>query len=78
MARTQRPIRTQAFVHVGERLVNVDDLTPQQRDYIGAHLRVAMLNAYYDGKATFRAEGLPSREEVFGKDGCTYETDRVS
>lgn len=65
MARKQESIRTQAFVHVGERLVNVDDLTPEQREYLGAVLRVTMLNAVYDGKATFRAENLPDPNELF-------------
>lgn len=66
MARKQEPIRTRAFVHVGDELVDIDTLSAEQRSYIGAMLRVTMLNAGYEGKAVFQAEGLPERDAVFG------------
>lgn len=61
MAGKQEPIRTRAFVHVGGELVDIDSLTAEQRSFVGAHLRVAMLNAAYEGRAVFWAEGLPER-----------------
>ena len=75
MARRQEPIRTEAFVHIGDQLVNLDTLSREQRSYIGAKLRTAMLNAAWEGKAVFRAEGLPEqlpgREEITEGKGKT-------
>ena len=47
------PIRTVAYVHVGDKLVNVDDLLPDQRQQLADWLVVTALNAAFAGKATF-------------------------
>lgn len=64
VARKQEKIRVVAYVHVGDQLVDVDTLNAAQRDYLGASLQVAMLNAAYRGKAKFWAD-LPPAEQVF-------------
>ena len=64
MAKKAQKIRTIAYIHVGDQLVDVDTLNPQQRDYLGASLSVAMLNGAYRGKAQFWAD-LPPVEHVF-------------
>lgn len=65
MAKKQEPIRTEAFVHIGDQTVNIDTLTPEQRSYVGAQLLATMLNAGNEGKAVFAVEGLPERDSVF-------------
>lgn len=64
MARKQQKIRAVSYVHVGDRLVCTDDLTQEQKNYVGAMLQVEMLNAAYRGKAEFTAN-LPPLEQVF-------------
>ena len=65
MAKQQEPIRTEAFVHIGDRTVNIETLTPEQRSYVGAQLLSTMLNAGNEGKAVFAVEGLPERDLIF-------------
>lgn len=64
MARKPQKIQTVAYVHVGNQLVDVDTLNHEQRDYLGASLQVATLNAAYRGKAEFWVD-LPPVEQVF-------------
>ncbi len=53
VAKKPQKIRTVAYVHMGDRLVNVDDLNQEQHDRLGRELTVTMLNAAFKGKATF-------------------------
>lgn len=53
MPKKPRKIRTVAYVHVGDKLVNVDDLNKEQRERLGRELTVTMLNAAFKGKAKF-------------------------
>lgn len=46
-------IRAVAYVHVGDKLVNVDDLNQEQRERLARKLTVTMLNAAFKGKAEF-------------------------
>ena len=47
------PIRVVAYVHVGDQLVNVDDLNQNQRTQLADWITVTALNAAFAGKATF-------------------------
>ncbi len=58
MARKVKQLpRCEAYVHVGDKLVNVDDLNAEQKNRLGAALKVNFLNEIYRGKAEFRVEG---------------------
>jgi len=45
--------------------VCIGDLTPEQKDYLGARLHTTCLNAIYVGTFEFWAEDLPAFEDVF-------------
>lgn len=47
-------IRTVSYVHVGDRLVNTDELSPEQRAELATWLKCTYLNELYRGKAEFR------------------------
>lgn len=64
MPKKQPKIRAVSYVHVGDRLVSTDDLTAEQRNYLGARLQLGMLNAAYRGRAEFTAD-LPPLERIF-------------
>ena len=57
-----------SYIHVGDRLVCTDDLTPEQKSYVGAVLKAEYLNAMFSGRAVFSPEGLPDAETVFPKE----------
>ena len=66
--RNQEPIATRSHLSLtsdGAVKVCMDDLTPEQRDYLGALLQVTCLNAIYVGTFEFWAEGLPVIGNVF-------------
>lgn len=50
MARKQE-IRTVSFVHVGDELVNTDDLNYEQRLKLAEWLKTTYLNTLFKGKA---------------------------
>ena len=47
-------IKTRAWVHVGDQLVDVDTLSPEQRQELATQLCLGILNTVYAGKAEFR------------------------
>jgi hypothetical protein len=47
--------------------VCTDDLTPEQKEYVGTRLRIELLNAFYRGQAEFSAD-LPPVEQIFPKE----------
>ena len=51
----KREIRTVSFVHIGEELVNTDDLDDDQRRRLATWLKTSYLNALFQGKAEFFA-----------------------
>lgn len=53
MAKKQPKIHVVAYVHMGDQLVNVDDLDEEKRECLGRELTVTMLNAAYKGQAKF-------------------------
>lgn len=54
--RKQREIKTVAYVHVGDQLVNVDDLDPEQKARLATKLKTTYLNELFRGKAVFFPE----------------------
>lgn len=52
MARKQE-IKTVSFVHIGDELVNTDDLDDDQRHKLAAWLKTTYLNTLFRGKAEF-------------------------
>lgn len=58
-------IRTRAFVHVGDRLAEVETLTPAQRRTLAAALKARYLDELFRGRAAF----LPEAEEKPPSDG---------
>ncbi|MEG2421820.1 MAG: hypothetical protein RSB55_09715 [Oscillospiraceae bacterium] len=55
----------QSFVHIGDKLYDMDELSAEQLDYVGAMLNVQGLNAAYAGELKFQAEGLPPFKTLF-------------
>lgn len=49
----QQEIRAVSYVHVGEKLVRFDDLTPEQKAGAATELKKGYLNALFRGRATF-------------------------
>ena len=54
-----------AFVHVGGRDYDMDELTDAQRLFVSGKLHEQALNAAFAGEGTFSAQGLPDIEDVF-------------
>ena len=46
-------IRTASFVHIGDKLVNTDDLDDDQRRRLATWLKTTYLNTLFQGKAEF-------------------------
>ena len=49
----KREIRTVSFIHIGDELVNTDNLDGGQRRRLAAWLKTTYLNALFQGKAEF-------------------------
>ena len=56
MAKNQK-IRTASFVHIGNELVNTDDLDDTQRRKLATWLKTTYLNTLFQGKAEFFEAG---------------------
>lgn len=56
MAKKQE-IRTASFVHIGDELVNTDDLDDDQRRRLATWLKTTYLNTLFQGKAEFFESG---------------------
>ena len=54
MGRTPQKIRTKAYVHIGDELVDVDTLNGEQRVKLATELKKTYLNTLFAGKAVFR------------------------
>lgn len=63
-------IRTESYVHVGDKLVNTDDLNDEQRRKVATWLKITYLNALFQGKAEFFEV---SREEDCQEHRCGVE-----
>lgn len=53
MARKDLKIKVISYVHVGDELVNTDDLNPEQKQKLATWIKCTYLNALYEGKAKF-------------------------
>ena len=62
----QHEIKTVSYVHVGDKLVRMDDLDAELRRKIATRLKITYLNALFRGKATFYCE---DEKDCFP--GCT-------
>ena len=47
-------IKVISYVHVGETLVNTEDLTPQQRQRMADVLKAEWMNGLFQGRAVFK------------------------
>ena len=61
--RKTEPIQVEAYIDIGGAERNLDEMTPGQRNYIGARLRVRCLNAMFMGRAVF-SRGRISADRV--------------
>lgn len=53
MARKEQKIKVISYVHVGDQLVNTEDLDPERRQKLATWIKCTYLNALYEGKAKF-------------------------
>jgi hypothetical protein len=66
LARQTQKIRTVSYIHVGDRLVNTDDLNNEQKAYVATLLNQRFMNALFRGKAEFGLPAdMPAAEDVF-------------
>ena len=49
----KQKIKTVSFVHIGDELVNTDDLDDEQRRRLATWLKTTYLNALFQGKVEF-------------------------
>ena len=54
-----------AFVQIGDKYYDMDELTEAQRRFVSGKLQEQFLNASFAGRVTFEAQGLPQFEDVF-------------
>lgn len=54
-------IKTESYVHVGDKLVNTKDLSDEQKKQLGTWLKTTYLNALFQGQAVFRPLGESPR-----------------
>ena len=57
MAKKRQEIRTVYYVHMGDKLVYTDDLTPEQKQRLGTWLKKTWLNELFRGQAVLYEEG---------------------
>ena len=66
MARQTQKINVVSYIHVGDKLVNTDDLNDVQKQYVATLLRQQYMNALFQGRATFGLpDNMPAAEDVF-------------
>ena len=53
MARKEQKIKVVSYVHVGDQLVNTEDLDPERKRQLATWIKCTYLNALYKGKAKF-------------------------
>lgn len=51
--RKQPEIKTVSYVHVGDKLVNTDDLDPELKERLGIWLKLKWYGEIYRGQARF-------------------------
>lgn len=63
MPRREQKIKVVSYVHVGEQLVNTEDLDPERKRQLATWIKCTYLNALYEGKAKFRPVGDNEKEK---------------
>lgn len=53
MPRKPQKIKVVSYVHVGDRLVNTQDLDPERKRQLATWIKCTYLNALFEGKARF-------------------------
>lgn len=53
MPRKAQKIKVVSYVHVGDRLVNTQDLDPERKRQLATWIKCTYLNALFEGKARF-------------------------
>lgn len=53
MARKEQKIKVVSYVHVGDQLVNTEDLDPERKRQLATWLKCTYLNTLFEGKARF-------------------------
>ncbi len=53
MPRKEQKIKVVSYVHVGDQLVNTDNLDAEQKRRLATWIKCTYLNALYEGKARF-------------------------
>ena len=53
MARKEQKIKVVSYVHVGEQLVNTEELDPERRQQLATWIKCTYLNELFRGKARF-------------------------
>ena len=63
MPRKELKIKVVSYVHVGDQLVNTEDLDPERKRQLATWIKCTYLNTLYAGKAKF----YPTGEKPSGK-----------
>ncbi|MDE6589762.1 MAG: hypothetical protein K2K53_05340 [Oscillospiraceae bacterium] len=63
MARKTQKIKVVSYVHVGDQLVNTDDLDSEQKRQLATWIKCTYLNALFAGKAKFYPAEAGDREK---------------
>lgn len=64
MPRKELKIKVVSYVHVGDQLVNTEDLDPERKRQLATWIKCTYLNALYAGKVKF----YPTGEKPSSKD----------
>ena len=56
----RKEIKTESFVHIGDELVNTEDLNDEQRRRLATWLKTTYLNTLFCGNAEFHADDSKS------------------
>ena len=67
MARKELKINVVSYVHVGDQLVNTEDLNPEQKRQLATWIKCTYLNALYEGKAKFWAVEEGDKEKCLSE-----------
>lgn len=65
MTKHVQKIQTASYIHIGDKLVNVDVLNEQQKIVVGTHLSYMLLNELLVGRVTFELPPLPPIDQLF-------------
>ena len=68
MARKEQKIKVVSYVHVGDQLVNTEDLDPERKRQLATWPKCTYLNTLYEGKAKFYpVEGIDKEKHLSEK-----------